>query len=307
GGGSLAESTDLTGLFIDRGPVVQVRDSTGRLQIERDSDAGVTYDGPLAVLVNRASASASEIFAAAIQDYGRGLVIGETTFGKGTVQNLVDLDHVADSEKPALGQLKMTIAQFFRVNGKSTQHRGVVPDVLFPNSVGSEEYGESTFDNALPYTEISALDFAPASKLSQLNEALTLRHGQRAKSDEELRLYFEEVEEYRREREDRTVSLNLAKRQQERDEQERREKARAERLAAINEAYEQSRRPALDDGLNPGEEGSRFSAIVDEEEEESRPDVLLTEAARILGDAIEIGGSVLTAQVGAATADQATR
>lgn len=308
GGGSLAESTDLTGLFIDRGPVVQVRDSTGRLQIERDTEAGVVYDGPLAVLVNRASASASEIFAAAIQDYGRGLVIGETTFGKGTVQNLVDLDHVADSDKPALGQLKMTIAQFFRVNGKSTQHRGVVPDVAFPVSVGADEYGESSFDNALPYTEIAALDYAPASQLSQLNEALAVRHSQRARSDEELRLYFEEIDEYRRERSERTISLNLAKRQAEREAQEQREAARAERLAAINEAYEESRRPALDDGLNPGEEGSRFSEVVDDPDEaDSRPDVLLTEAARVLGDAIAIGGSVLTAQVSSATGEQATR
>jgi carboxyl-terminal processing protease len=306
GGGSLAESTELTGLFIDRGPVVQVRDGAGRTQIERDTQAGVVYDGPLAVLVNRASASASEIFAAAIQDYGRGLVIGETTFGKGTVQNLVDLDHVADSEEPALGQLKMTIAQFFRVNGKSTQHRGVVPDVAFPNSVGSEEYGESSFENALPYTEIAALDYTPSSKLSQLSDALSTRHLGRASTDEELRLYFEEIEEYRVEREKRTVSLNLAKRKTERAEQEQREAARAERLAAIDAAYKENR-PQLDDGLNPGEAGSRYSEV-DEDEDNDRPDVLLTEAARVLGDAIAIGGSVLTAQlIDDKAADSATR
>ncbi len=306
GGGSLAESTELTGLFIDRGPVVQVRDGTGRTQIERDNQPGVAYDGPLAVLVNRASASASEIFAAAIQDYGRGLVIGETTFGKGTVQNLVDLDHVADSEVPALGQLKMTIAQFFRVSGKSTQHRGVVPDVLFPNSVGSEDYGESSFDNALPYSEIDALDYTPSSKLSQLSDALAARHLGRASSDEELRLYFEEIEEYRAEREKRTISLNLAQRKAERALQEKREAARAERLAAIDAAYKEER-PKLDDGLNPGEAGSRFSAI-DDNEDEDRPDVLLTEAARVLGDAIAIGGSILTAQLidDKVTAERAT-
>ncbi len=295
GGGSLAESTELTGLFIDRGPVVQVRDGTGRTQIERDNQPGVAYDGPLAVLVNRASASASEIFAAAIQDYGRGLVIGETTFGKGTVQNLVDLDHVADSDEPSLGQLKMTIAQFFRVSGKSTQHRGVVPDVLFPTSVGSEDYGESSFDNALPYTEIEALDYTPASKLSQLSDALAVRHLARTSSDEELRLYFEEIEEYRVERKKRTISLNLAQRKSERAAQEQREAARAERLAAIDAAYKEER-PKLDDGLNPGEAGSRFSAI-DADEDQDRPDVLLTEAARVLSDAIAIGGSVLTAQL----------
>jgi carboxyl-terminal processing protease len=294
-------------LFIDRGPVVQVQDGVGRTQVERDTQPGVVYDGPLAVLVNRASASASEIFAAAIQDYGRGLVIGETTFGKGTVQNLVDLDHVADRDEPALGQLKMTIAQFFRVSGKSTQHRGVVPDVVFPTSVGSEEYGESSFDNALPYTEIDALDYTPASKLSQLSDALATRHVGRASSDEELRLYFEEIEEYRAEREKRTISLNLAVRKAERAAQERREAARAERLAAIDAAYKEQR-PRLDDGLNPGEAGSRFSAV-DDDEDEDRPDVLLTEAARVLSDAIAIGGSVLTAQLidDQVTAERVTR
>ncbi len=134
GGGSLNEATELTGLFIDTGPVVQVRDSQGRLVVEKDSDPGVAYAGPLLVLVDRNSASASEIFAGAIQDYRRGLLVGEPTFGKGTVQNLVDLDRRDPSMKGKLGQLKMTIAQFFRVNGSSTQHRGVEPDIVLPTA-----------------------------------------------------------------------------------------------------------------------------------------------------------------------------
>ncbi|MDQ3510381.1 MAG: S41 family peptidase, partial [Pseudomonadota bacterium] len=129
GGGSLTEAVELTGLFIDQGPVVQVRESGGRVSVESDNDPGLAWEGPLAVLINRGSASASEIFAGAIQDYGRGLVIGETTFGKGTVQNLVDLDRWPANESPRFGQVKLTIAQFFRVSGSSTQNKGVVPDV----------------------------------------------------------------------------------------------------------------------------------------------------------------------------------
>ena len=149
GGGSLTEAVELTGLFIDQGPVVQVRESGGRVQVDSDQQAGVAWDGPLAVLINRGSASASEIFAGAIQDYGRGLVIGETTFGKGTVQNLVDLDRWPANEGQKYGQLKLTIAQFFRVSGSSTQHKGVVPDIRFPVTVDASEFGESTYDNAL--------------------------------------------------------------------------------------------------------------------------------------------------------------
>ena len=154
GGGSLAEATSLTGLFIDQGPVVQVRDSSGRIDVESDPEDGVEWEGPLAVVVNRQSASASEIFAAAIQDYGRGVVIGEPTFGKGTVQNLINLDRYGQGDDPRFGQLRLTVAQFFRVNGGSTQHRGVIPDVVFPTMGTDEEYGESAFDNALPWTSI---------------------------------------------------------------------------------------------------------------------------------------------------------
>ena len=154
GGGSLSEATDLTGLFIDKGPVVQVRNSQGRVQLERDTDRGVAYAGPMAVLVNRNSASASEIFAGAIQDYDRGLVLGEPTFGKGTVQNLVDLNRYDDSMEGKLGQLKATIAQFFRVAGGSTQHKGVIPDITFPTALSNEDHGERALENALPWDSI---------------------------------------------------------------------------------------------------------------------------------------------------------
>ncbi len=156
GGGSLTEATELTGLFIKEGPVVQVRDSKGKLEIERDLDPEQVYSGPLVVMVNRNSASASEIFAGAIQDYHRGLIIGEPTFGKGTVQTLVDLGQFSRGDED-LGRLRLTIAQFFRVQGGSTQNRGVVPDILFPTAMAAADHGERSLDNALPWATIQAV------------------------------------------------------------------------------------------------------------------------------------------------------
>src|SRR5215471_10548305 len=151
GGGSLSEATDLTGLFIGKGPVVQVRSANGRIEEEQNGDVAMAWNGPLAVLINRNSASASEIFAAAIQDYG-----------KGTVQNLVDLDQVKGNEKPAYGELKMTIAQFFRVNGGSTQLKGVTPDIKFPLTGDFDQNGEQAFDNALQWTSIAPASYRPS-------------------------------------------------------------------------------------------------------------------------------------------------
>ena len=153
GGGSLSEATELTGLFIEKGPVVQVRDSSGKVEVERDPDPEQVYKGPLAVLVDRNSASASEIFAGAIQDYNRGLILGEPTFGKGTVQTLVDLGRFLRGKKD-IGRLRLTMAQFFRVQGGSTQHRGVQPDITFPTARGAVEHGERALDNALPWASI---------------------------------------------------------------------------------------------------------------------------------------------------------
>jgi carboxyl-terminal processing protease len=167
GGGSLSEATELTGLFIETGPVVQIKDAFGKVEVERDPDAEVAYSGPLAVLVDRNSASASEIFAGAIQDYKRGIIIGEPTFGKGTVQTLVDLGRFVPGRKQDLGRLRLTMAQFFRINGGSTQHRGVVPDILFPTASFSDDYGERSLDNALPWAQIE-----PANYQSSANAAI---------------------------------------------------------------------------------------------------------------------------------------
>lgn len=161
GGGALTEATTLTGLFIEQGPIVQVKNAKGRIEIKRDSDPTIVYRGTLAVLVDGNSASASEIFAGAIQDYGRGIVIGEPTYGKGTVQNLVDLDRYARNKDEKLGQLKFTIAQFFRINGDSTQHRGVVPDILLPTARDDTERGERGLENALPWQQVASTRYSP--------------------------------------------------------------------------------------------------------------------------------------------------
>ena len=155
GGGSLTEATSLTGLFIDEGPVVQVKDALGKVEVEVDPDPGVVYTGPLAVLVDRNSASASEIFAGAIQDYGRGIVIGEPTFGKGTVQTLIDLNRYVPGEDAELGRLRLTMAEFFRVSGGSTQLRGVEPDIQFEFGLDTDDHGERSLENALPWDRIN--------------------------------------------------------------------------------------------------------------------------------------------------------
>ena len=193
GGGALTEAISVTGLFIEAGPIVQVRDSKGKVSIRKDPDPRISYSGPLVVLVDRDSASASEIFAGAIQDYGRGLIVGEPTFGKGTVQNLVDLDRYAKGDLGSLGQLKLTIAQFFRVNGDSTQHRGVVPDFLLPSVDHHENYGERTLENALPWSQIKAARYRPFSGIvrGQRMPHVYLRHTERVDSDPKFRFLIE--------------------------------------------------------------------------------------------------------------------
>ncbi|WP_300614643.1 carboxy terminal-processing peptidase, partial [Dokdonella sp.] len=226
GGGSLAEATDLTGLFIGKGPVVQVRSANGRIEEEQNTDLSMAWSGPLAVLINRNSASASEIFAAAIQDYGRGLIIGEPTFGKGTVQNLIDLDDVAHNEKPTFGEVKMTIAQFFRIDGGSTQLRGVTPDISFPLTVDAKDYGESSYDNALPWTSVPAAKYAPVADLKSVVPALVERHDTRIAKNAEWQNFEADLADMRKLRAEKTVSLSESVRRKERDEQEAKRKAR---------------------------------------------------------------------------------
>ena len=296
GGGSLQEAVELTGLFIDTGPVVQVRETGGRVSVESDKVGGVAWDGPLAVLVNRSSASASEIFAAAIQDYGRGLIIGEPTFGKGTVQSLIDLDRFPRKDDVKFGQVKLTVAQFFRVDGGTTQHAGVVPDLQFPVTLDASEYGESSFDNALPATRIEQAAHTNVGNFTTLGPQLRARHKARVAKDAEFGWWAQDVATFRADREKKALSLNETVRRAERDRMEAQRKQReAERKAAglAGDALAQA-----DDGLTASERSVADQAA-DEEAAKNRPDPLLRESAAILADALALlsGDRALTAQV----------
>ncbi|GAB3316686.1 carboxy terminal-processing peptidase [Luteimonas notoginsengisoli] len=298
GGGSLNEAIELTGLFIDKGPVVQVRESGGRVSVEGDRDAGVAWDGPLAVLTNRGSASASEIFAGAIQDYGRGLVIGETTFGKGTVQNLVDLDRWPGNEGKRYGQVKLTIAQFFLPDGSSTQNKGVVPDIAFPVMVDASEFGESTYDNALPWTRIAAVAHTQYGNFAPLLPKLQARHVARIAQDKEFQWFEEDVKEFRTEQAKKYVSLNEAERRADRDRQDAKRKSRQEQRKALGLPLDPLAADAADDGLQASERNVAKDAAREKAAEDA-PDPLLRESAAILADAVQLLGNdeVLSAQV----------
>jgi len=199
GGGALHEANDLVGLFIDQGPTVQIRNSNNDVQVLTDQDPSVAYDGPLVVLVNRMSASASEIFAGAIQDYGRGLVVGSQTFGKGTVQAVRPLNH---------GQLKITQSKFYRVSGGSTQHKGVIPDIEIPSRVDKTRIGEDALDHALPWDQIEAVPHARYFDFSGVIDELRQRHEDRFEASPEFRLLQQEIDFLKEQRELESVSLN---------------------------------------------------------------------------------------------------
>ena len=298
GGGSLDEAVELTGLFIDKGPVVQVRESGGRVTVNSDRKQGVAWDGPLAVLINRGSASASEIFAGAIQDYGRGLVIGETSFGKGTVQNLVDLDRWPSNETPRFGQVKLTIAQFFRVAGGSTQHKGVVPDIAFPVSVDATEYGENTYDNALPWTRIASVPHTQYGNFAPLVPRLQALHAVRVAKDKEFQWWSEDVAQFRAEAAKKYLSLNEAERRAEREKQDKQRVTRQAERKALGLALDPLAEDMADDGLGANERDIIKDAAR-EKLADKRPDPLLRESAAILADAIEVLGQdrKLSAQV----------
>jgi carboxyl-terminal processing protease len=295
-GGSLAEAVELTGLFIDKGPVVQQRSASGEISVESDTKAGVAWDGSLGVLINRGSASASEIFAAAIQDYGRGLIIGEPSFGKGTVQSMVDLDRVAKNKKPQFGELKMTIAQFFRVNGGTTQLRGVKPDIGFPTVSDAEDFGESSYDNALPWTQIKAADYAPAGDLKGVLPILSALHEARAKKDRDFQYLQQDIAESTLRRKKNLISLNEAERRKERDAQEaqlaarelRRDTGQSANDEAVGKQAAPGRSSALqDDGLQ-ADERNLANELAAEKVRKNAKDVLLNEAVHILSDEVGV-------------------
>ncbi|AWV98111.1 carboxy terminal-processing peptidase [Arcticibacterium luteifluviistationis] len=236
GGGSLTEAINLTGLFIPNGPVVQRRTGKGRIDVEKDNDTSVSYSGPLLVLQNRHSASASEIFAGAIQDYNRGLIVGEQSFGKGTVQQLVNLDQFLLSprvasrkgaaskgieEEERYGQLKLTTEKFYRITGNSTQNKGVVPDIALPTPWDSEESGESSMESALPYDQISSSTFTKENTITiEVLSKITNQYNERLSTDEEMKLLVKDIELYKKQREIKEYSLNYEVRLKEKNDNE---------------------------------------------------------------------------------------
>ncbi len=270
GGGSLSEATLLTGLFIDKGPVVQIRDGANRIQVNSDRDGVSFFDGPLTVMVDRYSASASEIFSAAIQDYGRGVIIGEHTFGKGTVQQHRGLGRVYDLYEKPLGSIQYTIAKFYRINGGSTQHRGVLPDISFPTAVNPEDWGESKEENALPWDRIEKAKFTPLNELNKDILYLSSLYQQRIKDNPEFNYLLEDISIYQAEKDDKTISLNLAKRKTEREER------KTKRLVRVNEQLT----------LLDKEKVTDLDDITDQLDD---LDPFLDESARITFDFISLG------------------
>lgn len=289
GGGSLTEAVNLTGLFVGKGPVVQQRNARGDVNVEGDDRTAPAWNGPLGVLINRGSASASEIFAAAIQDYGRGIIIGEPSFGKGTVQTMVNLDELAKNDKPKFGELKMTIAQFFRVNGGTTQLRGVTPDISLPGFSDTENFGESSYDNALPWTQVKAADYAPLGDVKAIVPLLKSRHDARVEKDKDFQRFLEDVSELNIQRKKRSISLNEADRRAEMAQQEARLKARekADATGKDKDSAVTADADTQDDGLQANER-SLSADIAAEKKLKNAKDVLLNEAAQILGDGSDL-------------------
>ncbi|MDN6298386.1 MAG: carboxy terminal-processing peptidase [Halomonas sp.] len=276
GGGALQEANSLIGLFIDRGPTVQVRDAQSRIQLYGDSEAGTLYDGPLGVLVNRLSASASEIFAGAIQDYGRGLVVGSGTFGKGTVQTLDQLNH---------GEIKITRAKFYRISGESTQNRGVKPDITFPSLIDPERIGESSLDNALAWDSVRDVQYRRYGEPEQYLDTLQKHHDERAQSNPNFRYLERQSALARKLREQHTsVSLNREQREREMEAQE------AEQLSLENQRRRALGMEELDEWIDAredalaNEDGESTEGDKDEDEDMPAERAQVIEAAEILLD-----------------------
>ena len=288
GGGLLQEANRLAGLFIDEGPIVQVRQHRRDPLVHHDRNRGVIWDGPLAVLVNRLSASASEIFAAAIQDYGRGVIIGERTFGKGTIQELIPLEH---------GQVKLTQGKFYRISGVSTQHAGVTPDIEYPQSVDPEEIGESARETALPSDSIERARYSRSRQVEALSSILRDNHEMRIEDNPDF-LYVQEMAALARELGERThLSLNLETRQRDKEIIDTR------RLEIENRLRLSKDEPILAD-LNDmrapsqaAEDSEEISEAIEQKEEdgEDLEDPFVTEAMRILADYVQLSSQLLAA------------
>ncbi|TWR30548.1 tail-specific protease [Mucilaginibacter pallidiroseus] len=293
GGGSLMEAIELTGLFIKTGPVVQVRDARNQVEVDPDEDPAIAYAGPMAVLVDRFSASASEIFSAAIQDYGRGIILGTQTYGKGSVQNAIDLDKVinptikdklasltgknksvAVGSQNKFGQLNLTIAKFYRISGGATQHKGVIPDIQFPSVIPLDKYGEDTEPSAMPYDVIAKTDFTKFGNFTPVVPELKKLHDQRMSTSDSYKYLLEDIAEVKKQSAEKSITLNEVqlKKQRDADEQKALERNNLRRVAL---------------GLKPLKKG------------EAKPknedlDFLKREAGQILTDYISLDNKIMS-------------
>ena len=272
GGGALTEAVALSGLFITNGPVVQVRDAYQRIRVHEDDDAEQQYKGPLFVMINRYSASASEIFAAAMQDYNRGIVIGQNTYGKGTVQQSRPLNFVYDLDQTPLGLLQYTIQKFYRINGGSTQLKGVAADINFPEIIDAKEYGEDKEDNALPWDKIPSATYKEVGNARKDVDVLNQKHLERIAKDPEFVALNEDLK-IRNERRDRKfLSLNYQARKAENDKDD------ARRLKDINERFKREGKKVLND-------------IDDLPKDYEAPDFFLKEAEKMAADFVMLNSS----------------
>ncbi|WP_324768504.1 carboxy terminal-processing peptidase [Pokkaliibacter plantistimulans] len=271
GGGSLREANELIGLFIRQGPTVQIRDAQGRVNILGDSDPKVVYDGPMIVLVNRLSASASEIFAGAMQDYGRALIVGSQTFGKGTVQTLLPLPS---------GQLKLTQAKFYRISGESTQHKGVVPDISFPTIIDNEEIGESALDHALPWDKVRPLRYPSYGDYGFIVDELRQRHLARTANDPDFDYMVNLMKKQKEAKKQPTVPLFESALREERA------KTEAWELDQENIRRQRKGEPTL----------PNYEALEKLNETTEKDDPMLTESGRIMGDLIHLSKDYLVSK-----------
>ncbi len=275
GGGSLMEAIDLTGLFLKQGPVVQVRDTKNKIEVGEDDDPSILWDGPMAVLIDRFSASASEIFAAAIQDYGRGIIIGTQSYGKGTVQNSIDLDQMMGEGASKVigntnkfGQINLTIAKFYRINGSSTQHKGVSPDIAFPMVFSADKYGESAEPAALPWDEIKRSNYKTLANIAPIKRVLIEKHDKRMKGNKDFEYLLADIKELKLRDAETSATLNEVIAKKERDEKE------AESLERDNEKR-------LARGLAPIKKGEPKPKA------EKAFDFMLEESCLIVGDYLQ--------------------
>ncbi len=281
GGGSLSEALAMTGLFIEAGPVVQTKNLSGEININNDPDPDLFYAGSLAVFVDRNSASASEIFAGAIQDYQRGIIVGEPTFGKGTVQNITDINNFIRNPQKDHGKLKSTIAQFFRVSGNSTQNKGVIPDIVFPTAIDIENSGERSLGNALSWDKIKPANYVKMVSLENFYDNIIFLHEKRLSSDKIFELLLEQLEFIKANNNKKTISLKRSKRE-------------IERENMLDMKHELENKLRIAQGLSPlpQRNGSLEIDELEEEDGKEKPhDILLQETARILNDLIQLQNS----------------